>query len=191
MEKLSEAGKLYLQDYYILNDAQNDVFVFLDALMNQVYQNVAEGIKDLYDPGNIFSWEAWKNESKPGRLGVWPLPESETVPFRKGKSDLYLRCCDVRHEAGLSETAGVTVVIRCTNYFLKSLKQVSPEILGKALEAAEKQGISLDVSKKNEFYKEETKLNLDSISESVDSVTECVLEHCQGLREFALQIANR
>lgn len=59
MKKLSEAGKLYLQDFYILNEAQNDVFVFLDAIMGQVYENLIEGLKDLSDQKAIL----------PGRYG--------------------------------------------------------------------------------------------------------------------------
>ncbi|OPL10289.1 MAG: hypothetical protein AVO34_11400 [Firmicutes bacterium ML8_F2] len=188
MEKLSEAGKLYLQDFYILNEAQSDVFIFLDAVMNQVYQNLVEGIKDLSGRDDVFVWEAWKNESKPGRLDVWPSTKKEVIPFRKGKGDLYLICRDVRHEAELSDTASVSVTIRCTNYFLRSLRQVPSETLELALKTAEEHGTGVDVNKRNMLYREEVKLNLDSVSDSVDSVTEFIMERCQGVREFALRI---
>ena len=154
MERLSEAGKLYLQDFYILNEAQNDVFIFWDAVMNQVYQNLVEGIKDLSGPEDVFVWEAWKNESKPGRLDVWPSAKKEVIPFKKGKGDLYLICRDVRHEAELSDTASVSVKIRCTNYFLRSLKQVPSESLELALNAA-KHRTGVD-EQRNVLYKEKS-----------------------------------
>jgi len=191
MEKLSEAGKLYLQDFYILNEAQSDVFIFLDAVMNQVYQNLVEEIKDLSGRDDVFVWESWKNESKSGRLDVWPSTKKEVIPFRKGKGDLYLICRDVRHEAELSDTASVSVTIRCTNYFLRSLRQVPSETLELALKTAEEHGTSVDVNKRNVLNREEVKLNLDSVSGSVDSVTEFIMERCQGVKEFALRIVKQ
>lgn len=192
MKKLSEAGKLYLQDFYILNEAQNDVLVFLDAIMGQVYENLIEGIKDLSDPEGLFAWKVWKSGAKPGLLEVWPSAKKEIVPFGKGKEDLYVICRDVRREDKLSDTTFVSITIGCTHKFLNSLKRNVPrETLGLALRAAEQIGTNLDVNKKRVLYREEISLELDSASDSVDTVTEYFMERCRGVREFALQITGK
>ncbi len=191
MKKLTEAGKLYLQDFYILNEAQNDVFAFLDAVINQVYQDLEETVKNLPEPGEHFAWKIWDSKSKPGLLEVWPSATREIAPFSKGKEDIYVTCCDVRREGELHHTDSVGVSIQCSHGFFSRLKNEVPfEILEKGLKAAKEQGTNISVNKRRVLYKEEVKLELDSVSDSADSVSEFIMERCRGVREFALQIVK-
>jgi len=191
LKKLSAAGKLYLQDFYILNEAQNDIFSFLDAVVEQSYQTVEGSMKDLHDPDELFNWSIWKYKTNPGKMEIWPWTKKEIYPFGKNKQDLYMVYCDVRHDPELSDTAAVSITVRCTNMFLRSLKQLSAEDLRKAQKAAEPFETIIDLTKRNVLSKEEIKLNLDSTSDSADSIAEIIAERCRGLKEFALQIVKQ
>lgn len=188
MKKLSEAGKLYLQDFYILNEARNDASVFLDAVMSQAYQDLLREIRDLPAPGEPFTWKVWKSETNPGVLEVWPSAKKDIIPFGKGREDLYVICRDVRR-GELDNTNCISVVIGCSLRFFNSLKRdVSSEVRDLALKAAAKCGTSIVMDAKRTLYKKEVSLNLDNATDSADSIAEFIMERCRGMREFALQI---
>lgn len=192
MKKLSEAGKLYLKDFYVLNEAQNDVFMFLNAVIDQVHKNLEERVKELSDQEGLFAWEVWKNVTRPGRLWVWPSAKKELPPFRKSRDDLSILYCDVRREDKLSDTTSVSITISCTYKFLDSLKKhVSPETLVQALKVADELGTAIKVNKTRVLYREELSLDLNSVSDSVDLATESIMERCEDLKEFVLQIIKQ
>ena len=168
---------------------------YLKSTLNEVWEkekdNLEETAKSLPEAGEHFTWKIWDSKSKPGLLEVWPSATREIAPFSKGKEDIYVICCDVRREGELHHTDSVGVSIQCSHGFFSRLKNEVPfEILEKGLKAAKEQGTGISVNKSRVLYKEEVKLELDSVSDSADSVSEFIMERCRGIREFALQIVK-
>jgi len=69
MEKLSEAGKLYLKDIYILEEARKDAFDYLNYIADQVFEK----------------WEAYKDDWN----STLHLPAQLTVTFLKKVTPVY------------------------------------------------------------------------------------------------------
>jgi len=182
MEKLSEGGRLYLQEFYILQEAQNDVFNFLNEIVEKTYQNLLEK-KDLLPVPEDFSWEIWKSQSSPGTLEVYAISSKEFRLFKKGKSELYLQYLDVRHDSELTETGQVSLSIHSRNEFRKKIRQLPAEVTSKAFEEAEGQDISLSFEQRV-INRSEVKLDLDSATKSSDIISGLILERCGGLEAF-------
>lgn len=66
MEKISEMGKLFLKDYYVLTEAKDQSHDFLDAVLENVYKLIEERREELPDLGSSYQWKTWSNKSNLG-----------------------------------------------------------------------------------------------------------------------------
>lgn len=94
MERISEAGILYLNDYQILTEARKEVERFLDSIIDEVY-NILTNDKQSFDSNN-FSMHIWKNQSSRGYMEVQFKNLRDGNLFRKDKVDLYIIYKDIR-----------------------------------------------------------------------------------------------
>lgn len=68
MEKLSEEGKLYFNDYLILSEALNDTNRFLNVVVEKAHDIILKDENDL-EPKD-FTIGLWENKSNKGHLEV-------------------------------------------------------------------------------------------------------------------------
>jgi hypothetical protein len=57
MEKISEMGKLYLKDYYVLMEAQDQSHTFLNTVLENVINRIEERREELPDLGEDYYWK--------------------------------------------------------------------------------------------------------------------------------------
>jgi hypothetical protein len=107
--ELSNTGRLYLNEFYILNEARKDLEFFLDALTDSVFQQLMMRKVDF--SSNHFSWDVWRNKSTYGRIDV-EFKVKEKVPlFRDGKADIYIIYEDIRHTVDLKNHSTIKISV--------------------------------------------------------------------------------
>lgn len=182
MDRLSEAGRLYLKDYYILNEAQKDVFAFFNRVQDAIYQNMSER-RDELPTINDFTWKTWFSKANPGRISIWPEPIRDISIFRKGKEELSLICRDARHDNNLASTDAISLIITSVNTLRRELKNIDNAILSSAVSTAAKHEVNLCFTKRTNFYNA-IPINLDDAIESAETVTEVILNYCIAINDF-------
>lgn len=100
MEKLTEAGKLYLCDYQILTEARKEVERYLNSVVEEVYSIISKETDDL--SSNDFRIYLWENQSSKGHLEVQFICSNDNSIFRKSKADIYIIYKDIRNTNLLS-----------------------------------------------------------------------------------------
>ncbi len=95
MEKLSEAGILYLTDYQILNEAMKEVERFLDSIVEEVNIIVSSRIVEI--GSDKIRIDLWENQSSKGHLQVSFVGLIDSELVRRGKVDIYLTYKDIRN----------------------------------------------------------------------------------------------
>lgn len=104
MERLSEAGVLYLKDYQILTEARNEVERFLNSIVEEVYSMVSNDIDNLRLDN--FKTHIWENQSSKGHMQIHFISLEGDGLFRKNKVDLYIIYKDIRNTDRISPTSG-------------------------------------------------------------------------------------
>lgn len=130
MSKISEAGKLYLEDYYILNEAKKEAGNYLDDVLKQVHNIVSDEIKSLDKP--YLKWEIWVNQSTRGYMQIYLVPQSEKEISKKSKISILYK--DVRYTTELSNTSSVRISVWTSSeakYFIKEVKKLSMNLMNK------------------------------------------------------------
>lgn len=93
--QLSNSGKLYLNEYYILTEAKKELDLYFDLVVDQVYQNLKLE-EENYNNAN-FQWFVWQNKSTKGRIDIEFKTLGKLPIFREGKADVYVIYKDIRH----------------------------------------------------------------------------------------------
>ena len=107
MAKLSKEGKLYLKDYLILDRAREEANKFLDAIVEEVYDNLQT--KEL--EANNFTIELFQSQSFKGQLQLQFRSLEDNDFFRKEKVDIYIVYRDVRNSKQLPSTKAGKVFV--------------------------------------------------------------------------------
>ncbi|MDY0236315.1 MAG: hypothetical protein RBR71_09815 [Gudongella sp.] len=130
MERISEAGVLYLNDYQILTEARKEVERFLNAIVDEVY-NIIVNETDKISSDN-FSTNIWQNQTAKGHLEVQLIGLKENSIFRKDKADLYIVYKDIRNIDDIEPNSGKITVWspNVASKLEKSLGSVSMKSLG-------------------------------------------------------------
>ena len=95
MERITEAGSLYLNDYQILTEARKEVERFLNSIVDEVYNILMSGKENL--DSNNFSIHIWQNQSSKGHLQIEFKNLRDDEVFREDKVDLYIIYKDIRN----------------------------------------------------------------------------------------------
>lgn len=69
MKKLSDSAKLYLKDYYILSNLQNEIHEYLDDILSEFDEKLNEKYVNIDENNNRISW---LNNSSKGELYIYP-----------------------------------------------------------------------------------------------------------------------
>ena len=187
MEKLTEAGKLYLNDFYILEEARNDLFIFLNYISDQIHDKWVEQSenKELFNKEEGLTWVSYKSKGTPGNMHFWPKGSGNQGCglLEEGDSGISLAYGDVRHRAELYNPSSVQLHISVTNNFKKKLNQVPSNKLNRALEEAKKYNVDFDLDKRT-IYGTQIKINVNDPQTAIDEITETLVEKCQGIEAF-------
>lgn len=108
MERISEAGALYLNDYQILTEARKEVERFLNSIVEEVY-NIILNEKEKLDTNN-FRISLWNNQSSKGHMRVEFISLKDDNIFRKDKADLHIIYKDIRNVDRIQPTSAQIVV---------------------------------------------------------------------------------
>lgn len=160
MERLSNAGKLYLNEYYILSEARTDLERYLDSVVDQVYQMLLSKENDFTT--SKFSWSVWQNKSTKGRIDVEFKAKGKLPFFREAKSDISVIYKDIRHFNKFTDPE----TIRISVWSPGTSKNVEQEI--------QQQG--LNNYQKNIYEEIYVKLNLEDSSEAAEKISEHIIE---------------
>lgn len=184
MEKLTEAGRLYLTDFYILDEARDDLFTFLNYITDQVYEKWLEhkNAKELFNKEPNLIWGGWKNKSTPGYMDFAPRSEddNEYGLLEKGKTGITLSYGDIRHRSALYNPASIQLNISVVNNVRKKLNQVSPDKMKLAIEELNKYNIDIDLDKRS-IYKTQVGINPNEPQSTVEEILDTIIEKCQGI----------
>jgi len=113
MTKLTEAGALYLKDYYILTEARDEMEKYLDRVLSVVHFKLVDMMQELTD--DITKWSVWNNQSSPGYMQIsTQLLKGDSNIRRIGKTDVYVVYRDVRHSSRIKEP--YSVELKVTTY---------------------------------------------------------------------------
>lgn len=174
MSKLSNAGKLYLNEYYILNEAKRDLEQYLDSVADQVTQNLL--IKGADFNTAQFSWNVWQNKSTKGRIDV-EFKAKESLPFfREGKADIYVIYKDIRHTTKLKDPG----TIRLSVWTPAAAKGVEQEI----------QQRGLRLSEENVYEERFIELNIEDSRETAEKIVELIIEKSELIFSIISQMAG-
>lgn len=108
MERISDAGVLYLEDYQILTEAKNEVERFLNAIVEAVTTSMRSEEDNLCS--DHFAACIWKNQSSLGHLEVIYENLQDNHMFRKEKVDLYIIYKDIRNVDDIAPNAAKVYV---------------------------------------------------------------------------------
>lgn len=113
--KITEAGKLYLKDYYILNEARKEMAEYLNAILEAVEAKL-DKMRVEFSNEN-YKWDYWRNKTTYGEFEFQFTPLIDLPHFRKSKCDLFIKIYDVRITSHLTNTCAIKmrVKVRKTN----------------------------------------------------------------------------
>ena len=188
--KLSEAGRLYLQDYYILDEARKDVDKFIGVILEEIFSKLNEETDNFND--DIFNWYLWMSRSSPGYFSVNSQYKKEGGLFRKSKDDIYITYRDVRRCNDLKTTDSVKIEINSGSIFKRNLKNFKENNALKLEEAIMEIGdkdTPLDFNKKV-HYDLELKIDLNDSDNSIVQITDLILEKWSALDEFVRMLVR-
>jgi hypothetical protein len=107
--KITEAGKLYLKDFYILNESRKDMEEYLDAILVFIETHFNKKLTELNT--DYYRWNIWKNKKNSGEIQLEFFSKSEIKYLRKNKIDLWISVCDSRTTGDLSDTFAVKMSV--------------------------------------------------------------------------------
>lgn len=168
MEKLSEAGKLYLKDFLILEEARKDMERYLNAVVEEAYELVNEEVADLAPEG--FKIKVKEVETTKGQLYVHFKCLEDYEVFRKNRVDMKVDYRDIRKTSDLSDPT-------FTKIYSKSPK-IASDLESKMRDLSENK---FDV---NIYKPEYVRLDLGNSSKSADKISEKVLDKCNLIRKL-------
>ena len=121
--RMSDAGRMYLQDYYILNEAQRD----MEDYLNRVFDILEERFDEIQ--GGVsherVRWNCWRNKSSQGAISYSAMSLVGTPLLRKNKSDLYITIKDMRRTSRLENTEAVELVLETNKTSRRLIQAVS------------------------------------------------------------------
>lgn len=103
MEKLSEAGVLYLTDYQILNEAKKEVERYLNSVVEEVNTIVSSRVEELTT--DKIKVNLWENQSSKGHIDVYFASLTDSALLRRDKADIYVVYKDIRNLDNNSPTS--------------------------------------------------------------------------------------
>jgi len=180
---LTEAGKLYLNDYYVLDEAREDLINFLNSITDQVYEKWLElKNKELMNQEEILTWGEWKSKSTPGHIEFAPRrgANNEYGLLEEGKTGINLNYGDVRHRSELHNPSSVQLHISVVNNIKKKLSQLPTEKLKQAKEELKKFNIDIDLERRT-IYRTFVNINPEDPQSTVDEIVDTIIEKCQGI----------
>ncbi|MCD8503244.1 MAG: hypothetical protein LRY71_18305 [Bacillaceae bacterium] len=160
MTKLSNAGKLYLDEFYILTEAKKELDRYLDMVVDQVYQELKS--KETLYSNSHFQWSVWQNKSTKGRIDVEFKVKEKISYFREGKADLYIIYKDIRHTNSLQNPASVRISL----WTPAAANGVKEEV----------QQMSLKLHQENLYNPMFLELDLEDSQETATRMAECILD---------------
>lgn len=169
MAKLSEAGALYLKDYYILTEAREEMESFLDKVLLAVHLKLEGMVEGLTD--ETTKWSEWKSQSPMGymQIGVQVL-QGEFGGSRKGRSDVFVEYRDVRHTTRIEDPLSVEIGVAV---------HAQSKLLGQEIERR-----SLNMLGSNIIGYQYPGLIPESSDESADNVFETIQDICMKLKKI-------
>ena len=185
MERLREAGRVYLKNFYVLKEAEDQVIVFLDDVLSKVHTALVEHSHELSESNRLpgFDWHLWRSATKPGEMSTNPSTPKRQDPFRQGKGDLMINYADARRNSRLNDPGSIAIFITSPVAFRTRLNQVNGAAVMSALQAAKGGGTTLDFSGPQIFWNE-VPLDLDSSEASADAVIEDLAKRCSSIEAF-------
>lgn len=169
MAKLSEAGALYLKDYYILTEAREEMESYLDKVLLAGYSKLADMVQELTD--DTTKWGVWRSQSPMGymQIGVQVLL-GEFGGSRKGRSDVFVAYRDVRHTTRITDPLSVEIGVAVHG---------QSKLLGQEIERR-----SLNMLGSNIIGYQYPGLIPESSDESADNVFETIQDICMKLKKI-------
>lgn len=184
MEKLTEAGRLYLNDYYILEEARDDLDTFLNYITDQVYEKWIEhkNNKEDFNMEAGLTWGSWKSKGNPGNIQFAPEGSGNSGFgfLEKGESGVTLYYGDIRHRSELYNPSSIQLHISVVNNIRKKLNQVPPDKLKQAREELKKFNIDIDIGRRT-IYKTFVNINPNEPQNTIDEIVDAIVEKCQGI----------
>lgn len=172
MEKLSEAGKLFLKDYLVLNEAKNDVDRYLNTTVRKVHDIILEQLDDFNT--EYLQLNIWENKSTRGRLQIRFKSLIEHELFREDRYDIYIMYRDIRNATDLFTNNSVKIFLHspaAVSNLKDSLIKLSQKKLGY-----------------NIYNKKIILLDLDSSTQSAEKIAEEIFDMINIIKELLKDI---
>ena len=164
MEKLTEAGKLYLYDYQILTEARKEVERYLNAVVEEVYNIISKEIDDLSSSG--LKIHLWENQSSKGHMSLQFICLNNDCIFRKGKADIHIIYKDIRNTDLLSPVSS-------------KISTWSPTVASKSESILRK--LSIEKYREDIYEPKIIELDLNSSTQAADEIAREILNRCNML----------
>ena len=175
MEKLTEAGRLYLADYNILEEARKDMNRYLNAVVDEAYELLNEEIDEMAP--EHFEMFTWQNNSSKGIMHASFRCISDIKIFRKGKLDLKVNYRDIRKAKDLTDP-------KYSKIYLRTPK-ISSDLEDK-LRSLSQAEIGEDI-----YRADLVRLDYDSSSKTADDIKENILEKCNIIRKLIIKLIEK
>lgn len=169
MIKMTKAAELYLKDFHILSEAREELDLFLNHLVDQVYEILDAERESLN--GNEYDWKIWKNKAKPGTMELYLSPTSSNIePLRKNQTDIFVTYYDIRHTARIKNPMSIEIDVRCTRR-AKQLRTI-----------LNKESLDLFDSEATVYYY--PSIHPAEIDKTVDKIATQMLDCCQRINQI-------
>lgn len=174
MEKLSQAGRLYLEDYYILSEALKDIDDFLESIIDQVQESLINITDELSIPE--LNWSLWRNKSSRGSIEINGFAKTNILSIGKKKAKIIIEYKDIRKTDELINPATIIISVwspGTANEFKKKMQNLSKDFLGEDI-----------------YKKEYLELDLESASKSAEKISEFISEQCNKINIILNKMIN-
>lgn len=169
MAKLTEAGALYLKDFYILTEAREEMENYLDKVLSSVHLKIADMVQELAD--DITKWGVWRNQASLGYMQITIQLLKDDPNIRRGKSsDVFVVYRDVRHLSRIKEPYSVELDVTTHG---------QAKLLGQEIER-----LSANLFGSNILRKHYPSLIPESSDESADNIFDVAQDICMQLKKI-------
>lgn len=193
MERLSEAGRLYLENYHALQRARDDMDRFLNRVAEHLVVYIEGNIAESCSGDNgLVKCRVYANQTHVGKIHVYLRVVTEREPFVERKSYLEMDYRDIRYASDLARTDEVCIRVAATKVDQRQLKRWENELQQAMSWIEERHGIALAIGEgQNTLFRAETTFDLDNAAASAERIGEILLECADAIQGFMMDLCNR
>ncbi|AOM83516.1 hypothetical protein [Salisediminibacterium beveridgei] len=170
MNELNRAGKLYINDYFALKFAEEQLTQFLNRIFSDTAEYTNSAWENSHSKNVAWVMQFSNDTNKIGKGDLYPEFDWNGRHYGKKENQISVRYWDIRKYRDMENADCIRLSIRCLKELKDRMMELPEEVLKMAIKAAEHEGINLEFRTGEPLYKQFVVINLDDADETAHRI---------------------